>query len=182
MKLLKKSSGFTAIELLVVVAIVAVLAAFAAPSFNGLMESWRVRSAAEDLQSTLYLARSESIRNAGDVSITKKSNVNGCSNATNKYEWGCGWSVTSSSGTVLQQTSALNRVAIEITDHSGSGTTLGETINVNRWGQLSNSGRTTLVFRLWPEGASNSSPAALSLCLQPSGQIKRLNTGNGACS
>ena len=46
-------TGFTAIELMVVVSIVAVLAALAAPSFTPLIESWRVREATEQLQSTL---------------------------------------------------------------------------------------------------------------------------------
>ena len=40
-------AGFTAIELLVVVAIVAILTALAAPSFTPLIERWRVRQARE---------------------------------------------------------------------------------------------------------------------------------------
>ena len=39
--------GFTAVELMVVVAIVAILAALAGPSFAPLIERWRVRDAAE---------------------------------------------------------------------------------------------------------------------------------------
>ena len=49
--------GFTAIELMVVVSIVAILAALAGPSFAPLIERWRVRDAAEGLTSTLYYAR-----------------------------------------------------------------------------------------------------------------------------
>ena len=53
--------GFTAIELLVVVSIIAVLAALAGPSFAQMIESWRVRDATESLRSTLIFARSEAI-------------------------------------------------------------------------------------------------------------------------
>ena len=59
--------GFTAIELMVTIGIAAILAALAAPSFTGLMERWRVRQAAEGLQSTLYYARSEAIKRGGNV-------------------------------------------------------------------------------------------------------------------
>ena len=51
-------TGFTAIELMVVVSIIAILTALAAPSFTPLIENWRVREASEQLQSTLYYARS----------------------------------------------------------------------------------------------------------------------------
>ena len=54
-------AGFTAIELLVTVSVVAILAALAAPSFKPLIDRWRVRNALESMQSTLFLARSEAI-------------------------------------------------------------------------------------------------------------------------
>ena len=84
--------GFTAIELMVVVAIMAVLAALAAPSFTPLMEGWRVRQATEALQSTIFYARSEAIKRGGNVAIQKLPNVPAsCSLAGTNEEWGCGW-------------------------------------------------------------------------------------------
>ena len=77
------ATGFTAIELMVVVSIVAILAALAAPSFSPLIENWRVRESAEQLQSTLYYARSEAIKRGGQVLIQKiPNNTNGCTTAT----------------------------------------------------------------------------------------------------
>ncbi|MGL6206135.1 MAG: pilus assembly FimT family protein, partial [Giesbergeria sp.] len=64
-----RQHGFTAIELMVVVAIVAVLAALAAPSFTPLIERWRVRQAAENLTSSLYFARSEAIKRGGGIAL-----------------------------------------------------------------------------------------------------------------
>ncbi|MEG0919885.1 MAG: GspH/FimT family pseudopilin [Comamonas sp.] len=174
--------GFTAIELLVVIAIVAILAALAAPNFNGLMERWRVRSAVEELQSTLYFTRSEAIRRAADIEIIKNSNGNGCTTAGDDHQWGCGWSVSTADGSsTLQQTGAPTRVEIEVTDDSSGSAVTSGTINVNRWGQFSNGGSNSLAFRLWPAGTSSSNTAAASLCLKPSGQLKRLNTGDGSC-
>lgn len=51
----KKLDGFTAIELLVTIAIAAILAALAGPSFKTLLDRWRVHDAQESMQSTLYL-------------------------------------------------------------------------------------------------------------------------------
>lgn len=177
----KSQSGFTAIELLVVLVIVSVLVALAAPSFNGLMERWRVRAAVEELQSTLYFARSEAIRQAKDIKITKNGNGGGCSTAGSRHQWGCGWQVMSPSGSTLQQTNAPTRIEIELSDDASGSAASDETILVNRWGQFSNGSSNTLAFRLWPAGTSSTHTTAAALCLQPSGQLKRLSTGDGAC-
>ena len=73
------NQGFTTIELMTVVAIMAILVALAAPSFNGLIERWRVRDTAEAITSTMYYARSEAIKRGGGVTI----------NATGG--WNTGW-------------------------------------------------------------------------------------------
>ena len=49
----RRFRGFTAIELMVTVAIAAILAALAAPSFSSLTERWQVRQAADDLRSNM---------------------------------------------------------------------------------------------------------------------------------
>ena len=86
-------TGFTAIELLVTVAVVAILAALAAPSFKPLIDRWRVRDALESMQSTLYLARSEAIKRGGRIAIQKLPNVPAsCSLAgTNEEFSALGW-------------------------------------------------------------------------------------------
>ena len=73
--MLKKTSGFTLIELMVVVALVAILAALAAPSFLTQIANQRVSSAAQDLQSLLQLARSEAIYKRTESSFTGAGNT-----------------------------------------------------------------------------------------------------------
>jgi type IV fimbrial biogenesis protein FimT len=61
-------SGFTLIELIFTVTIVAILAALAVPSMRAFVVGQRVRAAASDLATVLMLARSEAIkRNASTV-------------------------------------------------------------------------------------------------------------------
>ncbi|WAT83519.1 GspH/FimT family pseudopilin [Delftia acidovorans] len=57
----QRPRGFTLIEMMVVVALVAILAALAAPSFIAQIANQRVSSAALELQSLLQLARSEAV-------------------------------------------------------------------------------------------------------------------------
>lgn len=69
-----KASGFTLIELMVVVAIVGILITLAAPSFQGLFMKNKVQAAASEFQSALALARSEAIKRGGDARITVVAN------------------------------------------------------------------------------------------------------------
>ena len=59
--------GFTAIELMVTVAIVAIFATLAAPSFRQLIATQRVKSVASALTESLWVARSEALKRNEDV-------------------------------------------------------------------------------------------------------------------
>jgi type IV fimbrial biogenesis protein FimT len=76
------AGGFTAIELLVVVSIVGVLAAIAGPSFADLIANQRASSAATDLHVALATARSEATKRNADVTLSQKSGG-----------WKNGWSI-----------------------------------------------------------------------------------------
>lgn len=160
--------GFTAIELMVVIAIVAVLAALAAPSFNSLIERWQVRQAAEDLRSTIYFARSEAIKRGGNVSLS--ANASG---------WTAGWAVTSGTDT-LQQTANSNGVGVAVT--AGGAAQTG--FDVTRWGMLALTGTDAAVaatILVTPKGKDGSSPNASLLCVGVAGRIEAKNGASQAC-
>ena len=66
-------SGFTLIEVLITIAVLAILVSIAAPSFFETIERRKLEGAAEELYSYLQFARSESIKRATDVRVYFKN-------------------------------------------------------------------------------------------------------------
>ncbi len=87
-----KQTGFTVIEVLVVVSILGILAALALPSFQPLIERWRVKTTVEELQSSLYFARARAITNGGNI-VLVKNDVSGSCVSTGNDDWTCGWRI-----------------------------------------------------------------------------------------
>ena len=171
--------GFTAIELMVVISIVAILAALAAPSFTPLIERWRVRSAVEGLQSTVYFARSEAIKRGGNVVLQKlPTGTNGCTAADND-EWHCGWFVCedtngnnscSSSEPVLQRFDAPTKLNI-------SRTSTGASISFNRWGLTT----AWFGFTVIPQGKPPGDSAVRGVCVGSGGRVRIIAVEDTPC-
>lgn len=100
-----KSSGFSLVELLVTIVIVAILAAAAVPSYREFVAGQRIKTASFDIMAVLTLARSEAIkRNASAATPVTVIPAGGA--------WANGWAVAAPDGTVLSQQSALNGVTV----------------------------------------------------------------------
>lgn len=83
-------SGFTLVELLVVVALAALLQSLAAPAFSSMVDSVRLTSAVNALLSSLHFARSEAIKRNSRAVVCKSANGSGCSSSGG---WEQGWLV-----------------------------------------------------------------------------------------
>lgn len=75
--------GFTLIEMMVTVAIAAILLGIGVPSLSSFIRSQSVKTASFDVTSALVFARSEAIKRNADVVITPVSS-----------DWKNGWTVT----------------------------------------------------------------------------------------
>lgn len=172
--------GFTMIELMVVVAIVATLTALAAPMFTPMVERWRVRGTTEEMTSTLYFARGEAIKRGGGVTIGKLNNSGACTRASTNEDWGCGWIVfvdTDGDGNldpgelILQTAPEPANTNVVIPGSGGS-------IALNRWGTFNGIGATGI--RISPAAKTISDPSSAAICVASGGRI-RTTTGTGIC-
>lgn len=164
------STGFTLIELMMVIVILGVLIALAAPGFHELIARWRVIETTESLQSTLYFARAEAIKRGGQVGIRKiANNTDGCTSATTSQDWSCGWFVyaaSKSDGTWKSTDEVLMRVAaspnLDVMNNRG-----GQEIVLNRWGNMSGLGAKGFNIK-----AASGTKAERGICVSSGGRIR----------
>jgi type IV fimbrial biogenesis protein FimT len=86
----KSTSGFTLLELIVTISIAGILMAMAIPSFKDMIRNSRLTTYANEMVTSLNLARSEAVKRGVSVSVRKSSSVTGC---TPTYWSTCGWNV-----------------------------------------------------------------------------------------
>jgi len=70
MEIMHKNSGYTLTELMVSIAVVAILASLAIPNFIAWLPNYRLRSGAEEIQSTLQFARITAIKRNATATVT----------------------------------------------------------------------------------------------------------------
>ena len=153
-----RQKGFTIVETMVVVAIIGILAAFAAPAMNQLIRTQKVRSAAYDIYSDLSFARAEAINRGHDILMASASGV----------DWTQGWALRDlTTGEVIRQQGKLSS-GITFAGDQGS-------VTYDRNGRIS--GTTNVRFNIAPTEAA---PDNQKRCVRvsPSG---RPNSLTGVC-
>ena len=169
-------SGFSLIEMLVVIAVLSILLAVSLPNFQNMIERSGTNSQAKLFLTTLNLARSEAIKRGGNVAICASTDGADCS----KGAWGEGWIVffdANGNANGLAGSVDAGDTLIRVFDSGGSAnvTTLfnGDFFKYSALGfSATNDSRTLLICP-----ASSKAANARSIVIGSSGRGRRVETG-----
>ncbi|WP_338065414.1 GspH/FimT family pseudopilin [Thiospirillum jenense] len=88
----RRSAGFTLIEMIITVAIAAILMSIAVPSFQQMMQQNRTAAVTNQLLGTFRMARSEAVTRGKTVTVCKSANVTATNpTCTTDGNWETGW-------------------------------------------------------------------------------------------
>lgn len=88
-----RAQGFSLIELMIVVSIVAVIAAIAMPSFLTTVQNSRVGTTADSVRDAVMLGRTEAIRRGATITLS----------GAGTPAWSSGWRLLDASGTLIRE-------------------------------------------------------------------------------
>ncbi len=86
---MKKQSGFTLLEVIIVVVIVGILATLAVPGFSSLMQSNNLSTKYNSLAGNISLARMEAVKRSNTIVLCATDDESSC----NSTDWSDGWLV-----------------------------------------------------------------------------------------
>lgn len=178
-----RQRGFTAIELMIVVGILGILVALAAPSFQPLIERWRVRSAAESLEHGIYTARSKAFQLGGDIVIVGSPSTATCT-STGLTDWKCGFIVFQDRNNNNVQDACNTTPTGECTLWEAPFPpsiefTAADFLRIDRWGVMTNDAL-PLTSEIKAKGRDMDHIASAKVCIPRIGAIKRVK-GTESC-
>ena len=109
---MRRSNGFTMVEMIVVLTLVSVLLMIAVPAFRSLILNQGIKTASYDLFAALQLARSEAIKR-NDKTLLKAG-------ASSDGAWTAGCRVIDSSNNIIRTWNVASNLTIAETANSGA--------------------------------------------------------------
>jgi type IV fimbrial biogenesis protein FimT len=191
-------AGFSMIELMVGLTIMAIALALAAPSFADWLRNAKVRASAEALQSGLYFARTEAARRNAIVRFQLTDNLtSSCALSKTGSHWVVNMSVSTSPASAcaskISDSSSpflLKRSPVVSSSHAPSFSADRELIAFNGLGRLNDLGGSAKItrFSVDVQGSSGSCVAdggavqCLRIVVTPGGQISMCDPAHSGAS
>ncbi len=161
----RQVTGFTLIELMVTVAVAAILAVLAAPSFREYLLNQRVKNASYDLISALTLARSEAITRNCDVTVAQSGG-----------NWTDGWVVSTDAASCGASIQLFTREAF----NNGLSIDASGSLAAVSYGRSGRTVTPATVFTMGPVTALGGVPPRyVTICL--SGVPRSTTSNSGGC-
>lgn len=180
-----RAAGFTLIELMVTVAIVAVLLAIGLPSFQNSLRSNRIATTTNELMASLSLARSSAIRSPGGAWICASEDGALCGGDS----WNNGWMVwldadetdgipqpTGEGDVVVRYVQGREKMEITATAQFSGQEEVANNIYFDRRGRSDKDVRS---IGIQPEGCDSGETLLRTVEISRSGQVK---VEKGACA
>src|SRR5690625_1849031 len=98
----RRSAGFSLVELMITIAVLAVIIAISAPSFTGVFNNNRLTARANELVASLQSARSEALRRNAPVVVCRSTDGATCEGAAGNWDQ---WITVVGTDEVLRQDS-----------------------------------------------------------------------------
>ena len=173
-------AGFTLIELMIVITLLAILLALAMPSFDATLKRYRVGMAANQIANALQFARIEAIRARRNVTVLQTSAPVDCTDAADSTDWHCGIDVQetldgATAPTTVKTLSASNLHAVKV---QISNTDRKDVITFSPMGFAADCATCTGVaasdsfIHVWPSSASMQGPVASTVCTTRAGKVR----------
>lgn len=147
----RSESGFSLIEVMIVIAVLAILIGIALPSFRAAIQNNRITAQANELVTAFHLARSEALKRNRPVVLCASNNGSACAGG-----WANGWIVAEDNAAPGTAPPSLAAV-IRTWQAPEGGTTIAETDGVT-------------IFRFLPRGEMDANigiafPASIAMTI-----------------
>lgn len=172
-----RQRGFTLVELVITIALVAILTSLAVPSFSEVLRQWRRDSATRELLTSLQLARAEAIKTSRQIVVCPSTSGAACAAGT---EWSTGWMVfvDDGAGTAANannQIHNLNERILKVASAQAGVASLTSSGGVQRMqflpnGLMRTGSATNITLTVTPSGASSSTKVD-KITVSPVGRV-----------